>query len=67
MLIFLDEFLSMLDRNEMVEIGYEQKLIGELLAKQPGIEDSIVMATTATIPYYANSKYLHTGFYRFGN
>ena len=57
-----DEFLSMLDRNEMVEIGYEQKLIGELLAKQPGIEDSIVMATTATIPYYANSKYLHTAF-----
>ena len=46
----------------MLELGYEQKLIGELLAKQPGIEDSIVMASTPTIPYYANSKYLHTAF-----
>jgi hypothetical protein len=59
---FLSEFLNIMDRNEMVELGYEQKLIGELLAKQPGIEDSIVMASTATIPYYANSKFLHTGF-----
>jgi hypothetical protein len=57
-----DEFLSMLDRNEMVEPAYEQKLIGEFLAKQPGIEDSIVMTNTATIPYYANSKYLHASF-----
>ena len=40
----------------------EQKLIGELLAKQPGIEDSFVMSSTATIPYYANSKFLHTSF-----
>ena len=46
----------------MVEPAYEQKLIGELLAKQPGIEDSVIMTYTPTIPYYANSKFLHAVF-----
>ena len=45
-----------------MERGHEQKLIGKLLAKQPGIEDSFVMSNTATIPYYANSKFLYAAF-----
>ena len=59
---FLSEFLNVMDRNKLMERGYEQKLIGELLAKQPGIEDSFVMAHTATISYYANSNFLYTSF-----
>tara|TARA_B100001013_G_C24551057_1_gene418639 strand:- start:120 stop:962 length:843 start_codon:yes stop_codon:yes gene_type:complete len=59
---FLSEFLNIMDRGEMMERGHEQKLIGKLLAKQPGIEDSFVMSNTATIPYYANSKFLYAAF-----
>ena len=59
---FLSEFLGIIDRNEPMEIGHEQKLIGNILAKQEGIEDSFVMSSMPTITYYANSKLLHTTF-----
>ena len=59
---FLSEFLGIIDINEPMEIGHEQKLIGNILAKQEGIEDSFVMSSIPTITYYANSKLLHTTF-----
>jgi hypothetical protein len=59
---FLSEFLGIIDRNELTERGHEQKLIGNILAKQEGIEDSFVMSSMPTITYYANSKLLHTTF-----
>ena len=31
---FLSEFLGIIDRGEVIERGYEQKLIGNILAKQ---------------------------------
>ena len=59
---FLSEFLEIIDRNEFLERGYEHKLIGNILAEQPGIEDSFVMSSTPIITYYANSKLLYTTF-----
>jgi len=59
---FLSEFLGIIDRGEIIERGNEQKLIGNILAKQEGIEDSFVMSSTPTITYYANSKLLHATF-----
>ena len=59
---FLGEFLDIIDRDEVIERGYELKLIGNILAKQQGIEDSFVMSSTPTITYYANSMFLYATF-----
>jgi len=59
---FLGEFLDIIDRGEVIERGYELKLIGNILAKQQGIEDSFVMSSTPTITYYANSMFLYATF-----
>ncbi len=42
--------------------GEEIKEIGEVLAKQPGIENSYVMGIVATYSYYADSKFVYADF-----
>ena len=42
--------------------GEEIKTIGEVLAAQPGIEDSYVMGIVATYSYYADSKFVYADF-----
>ena len=59
---FLNEFMNIIERGELTERGYEQKLIGDILAKQVGIEDSLVMSSNHTITYYANSNHLYATF-----
>ena len=59
---FLNEFMNIIERGELTERGYEQKLIGDILAKQVGIEDSLVMSSNHTITYYANSNRLYATF-----
>jgi 4-amino-4-deoxy-L-arabinose transferase-like glycosyltransferase len=59
---FLNEFMNIIKRGELTEVGHEQKLIGNILAKQVGIEDSLVMSSSHTITYYANSNHLFAAF-----
>ena len=59
---FLNEFMNIIERGELTERGYELKLIGDILAKQVGIEDSLVMSSNHTITYYANSNHLYATF-----
>ena len=59
---FLNEFMNIIKRGELTEVGHEQKLIGNILAKQVGIEDSLVMSSSHTITYYANSNHLYATF-----
>ena len=42
--------------------GEEIKEIGDVLSKQPGIENSYVMGAIATYSYYANSKFVYASF-----
>jgi len=58
----LNQLMNIIKRGELTEVGYEQKLIGNILAKQAGIEDSLVMSSSHTITYYANSNHLYATF-----
>ncbi len=56
-----DEFLKLLKKREPSrESGFEYKQIGDVLSKQPGIENSYVMAGGAYYSHYAHSKFLYT-------
>ena len=57
-----NEFFKTFSNNEKLQRGYESKIIGELLAKQPEIENSYIMSVDPTVSYYAGAKYLSTGF-----
>jgi hypothetical protein len=49
--------------------GLEYKIIGDILAQEPDIENSYVMGDHNAYSYYSNSKYLHTQFFEgeYGN
>ena len=51
------------DTGQQEQIGYESKLIGDLLAKEDGIENKYVMARSTIFSYYSDSKYLHSYFH----
>ncbi len=56
-----DEFLKLLKKREPSrESGFEYKQIGDVLSKQPGIENSYVMAGGGYYSYYAHSKFVYT-------
>jgi hypothetical protein len=55
----ISKFITIEPRNQA---GTEIKVIGDILAKQPGIENSYVMSDSVAYSYYSNSKYLFTSF-----
>lgn len=58
-----NEFLKLFTQKKPLQTrGTEYKQIGEILSKQPGIENSYVMANSASYAYYANSKFLFSYF-----
>jgi hypothetical protein len=58
-----DEITTMIfERDSYVPLGYEQKLVGDILSREPGIQDKYLMANGNTASYYANSLYLPTNF-----
>ncbi len=70
-LLYGSEFTSLDDeikkmfvkKDSLDQIGYEAKVIGELLAKEDDIENKYVMARNGNYSYYANSKHLHSFFH----
>ena len=59
-----DEIKKMfVKKDSLDQIGYEAKVIGELLAKEDDIENKYVVARGGNYSYYANSKYVHSYFY----
>ena len=58
-----DEFLKLLKKREPSrESGFEYKQIGDILSKQPGIENSYVMGSGTSYTHYAHSKMLYATF-----
>ena len=56
-----NEFFKLFQRREpQRESGYEVKQIGDVLSKQPGIENSYVMSGSVNYAYYAHSKFVYT-------
>jgi len=59
----IDEIFESFKQNEPRQpSGIEAKKIGDILAAQPGIEDSYVMGGSEIIAHYANSKYILASF-----
>lgn len=56
------ELLKIFQKKEPPQSVIELKVIGEMLSKQPGIENSYVMSGTNIYSYYAHSKFLFTNF-----
>ncbi len=56
----ISKFITIEPRNQA---GTEIKVIGDILAKQPGIENSYVMSDSVAYSYYSNSKFLFTSFH----
>ena len=50
-------------KDSLDQIGQEAKVIGEILAKEDGIENKYVMARSGNYAYYADSKHLHSFFH----
>ena len=50
-------------KDNLDQIGYEAKIIGEILAEEDDIENKYVMARSGNYSYYANSKHLHSYFH----
>ncbi len=55
--------ISKLFSDKKYEWGVEDKEIGDLLKKQPGIENEYVMSDMVTYAYYSGSKFVYTDFY----
>ena len=55
--------ISKLFSDKKYEWGVEDKEIGDLLKKQPGIENEYVMSDMVTYAYYSGSKFLYTDFH----
>ena len=53
-----NEFFLVFSNNEKLQRGYESKIIGDILAKQPNIENSYIMSLDPTVSYYSGGKYL---------
>jgi hypothetical protein len=59
----INEITNTLQRNEpLVERGIETKQISEILAKQPGIENSYLMAAENLYLYYVDTNLIITSF-----
>ena len=57
------DYHNLLKSNENHElIALDFKEIGDVLSKQPNIENKIVMAGSMNYAYYANSKFMYTNF-----
>lgn len=57
------EFTKLFERkNQVRELGFDEKQIGDMLSKQPGIENSYVMSSDLDYSYYAHSKFVYTTF-----
>lgn len=54
---------ALLYESDFEERGKKFKEIGEILSKQPGIEESYVMTGHNAYAYYANSKMIYAGFF----
>ena len=52
--------LNLEKNRELVSLEYKE--IGEILSKQPNIENKIVMTDSMNYPYYAKSKFMYTNF-----
>ena len=58
------EFLELFNEQKpKTPAGIEWKMVGDILSSQPDIEDSYVMTGKSVVPYYANSKWIYSGFY----
>jgi hypothetical protein len=58
-----DAILGLFQKHEpRSQWGEEIKEIGDVLSRQPGIENSYVMGAIATYSYYANSKFVYADF-----
>ncbi|MGI0010798.1 MAG: glycosyltransferase family 39 protein [Nitrosopumilaceae archaeon] len=56
-----NEFFRLFEKHDPSEQpGIETKIIGEILSKQLGIENSYVMGNCISCSYYANSKFVFT-------
>ena len=59
----INEITKTFQRNEpLVERGIEMKQVSEILAKQPGIENSYLMAASTSWLYYVDTNLLITSF-----
>ena len=59
---FETEISKFFMNEEKNQFGSELKEVGDILSKQPGIENSYVMTDTIAYSYYSNSKFLFTSF-----
>jgi len=58
------EFLELFDEQKSkTPAGIEWKMVGDVLSSQTDIENSYVMTGKSVVPYYANSKWIYSGFY----
>ena len=58
----LSEFSRLFQKSDLQPSGAEIKKIGDMLSKQPGIENSYLMGANSIYAYYSNSKFIYTGF-----
>jgi hypothetical protein len=54
---------QLLYENDAEERGKKFKEIGDILSKQPGIENSYIMTAHNAYAYYSNSKMIYAGFF----
>jgi 4-amino-4-deoxy-L-arabinose transferase-like glycosyltransferase len=59
---FENEIFELFDDIPLEKRGLEEKIIGNILKEQEGIENSYVMGSSVLPTYYANSKFLFTYF-----
>jgi len=58
------EFLELFDKQKpKTPAGIEWKMVGDILSSQQDIENSYVMTGKSVVSYYANSKWIYSGFY----
>jgi 4-amino-4-deoxy-L-arabinose transferase-like glycosyltransferase len=57
-----NEFLEIFKEKNRYERGYESKIVGDILAKQPNIENSYIMALDGSWSYYSGGKFVFGSF-----
>ena len=60
---FEDEIFETINGVTLEKQGLEDKIIGNILKEQNGIENSYVIGNSVLPTYYANSKFVFTSFY----
>lgn len=58
----ISEFSRLFQKSDLQSSGAEIKKIGDMLSKQPGIENSYLMGANSIYSYYSNSKFIYTSF-----